>query len=81
MQKITELYAWVVADDGNGSEGVPAVKMPDGMIMPLMGADMPRAESIRELAQQSANYAGAPIRLVRSTGLEIIETLEPEVKQ
>lgn len=77
---ITELYAYVVLDDGDGNEGVPAVEMPDGKIMPLMGADMPRVQSIRQLAQQAANLANAPIRLMRSTGLEVIETIEPEAQ-
>lgn len=79
MPKITTLYAWIVADKDADDEGVPAVQMPDGMIMPLMGSDMPRVDSIRRLAQNTADMAGKPIKLVKFTNAEVIEVLEPKV--
>lgn len=78
MPRITELYAYVAADADEDDEGVPAFPAPDGTLMPMMGADMERAESLKAWAQKAANQLGKPVRLVRSTGLEVVETLQPE---
>lgn len=78
MPKITELYAYVIADADEDDEGVPAFLGPESMYYPLMGADMSRAVALREMAQRMANTAGKPIKLMRSTGLELVETIEPE---
>ena len=44
MPKITELYAWVIADSGPDDEGVPAfLDLTTGSWMPMMGADRARA--------------------------------------
>lgn len=77
MPKITQLLAWVI-EEKPGDEGVPAIGTPSGYIMPLMGADAPAAESVRQQAQQVANHARKPIKLMRSTGLEVVEVLEPQ---
>ena len=76
MPKITELYAWVMADKDVNDEGVPAIKLGD-MAMPLMGADRQRAVSLRATAQDIADQLGKPIKLVRSTSLEVVEILNP----
>lgn len=78
MPKIDVLYAYIVADKAPDDEGVPAVQMPDGMIMPLMGADMPRVDSVRRIAQSVADREGKPIKLVKFTNPEVIEILEPK---
>lgn len=77
MPRITELYAWVIADSGPDDEGVPGFSS-GSWLLPMMGADMDRATSLRAIAQQAANSAGKPIKLMRSTGLELVETIEPE---
>lgn len=77
MPRITELYAYVTYDADEGDEGVPAFAGPDGALLPMMGADMERAESLKALAQETANMLGKPIKLVRSTGLEVVEVLKP----
>jgi hypothetical protein len=77
MPRVTELWAWVMADSGPDDEGVPAVT--DGLLWrPLIGADRERAESLRDDALLIARMAGKPIKLVRSTGpLEVVEVIEP----
>lgn len=81
MPKITELYAWVIADKDENDEGVPCVATPPPLppgVMPLMGAAVERARSLRVLAQMAADMRGKPIRLVRSRGeLEVIEVVQP----
>ena len=76
MPKITELYAYVVADSGPDDEGVPAF-MTGSTFMPMMGADMERAEQLRGQAQALADTYGKTVKLVRSTGIELVETIEP----
>lgn len=75
--RITELYAYVIADTGPDDEGVPAFLGPNGIWMPMMGADRERAEQLRSRAQLAATAAGKPIKLIRATGLEVVEVIEP----
>jgi len=78
MPRITELYAYVVADTGPDDEGVPAFMDPlTGTWLPMMGADMERAESLREHAVGIALVMGKQVKLVRSRGLETVEVIEP----
>lgn len=78
--KITELLAWVIVAP-DGTDGVPAIQMPNGTVFPLMGADMPRSDLLKQYAQEVANRSQKPIKLYRSTSLEIIDTLEPEPRE
>lgn len=78
-KKITEMYAFVILNDGlgQGDEGIPAFKM-GNMSMPLTGADMERIDSIRPIAQDAANSSGSKIELRHWTQMEVLEVLEPE---
>lgn len=76
MPKITELYAYVVADKDEDDEGVPGFSS-GGWLLPMMGADRERAESLRFIAEKMSNDSGKTIKLVRSTALEVVETIEP----
>ncbi len=84
MPKIDTLFAWVMADTDADDEGVPAISRridsTHMMMMPLIGADFERAKCLRSHAQYFANMRGAPIKLIRSTGIEIVEILQPEKK-
>ena len=62
-QKIERLYAWV-ATETDGGEGVCSWLMPDGVHMPLVGADMARIESLAPQAALIARATGYPVRLV-----------------
>jgi hypothetical protein len=79
MPRITELYAWVVADTGPDDEGVPAFMDPVSLTWhPMMGADLERATSLRGEAQKVAAIAGKSVRLLRSVGeLEEVDVVVP----
>lgn len=81
MPRITELYAYVIPDADEDDEGVPATVGSDGMFYPLMGADLERAESLKDTAQKIADAAGKTVRLVRSTGLETVCVIEPQQEE
>jgi hypothetical protein len=76
--KITELFAFICTDE-NGDEGIPAINL-IGMVMPLIGADRKRIESLREAGQDSANKTGRQVRIAVFRGMEVIEVLEPQPK-
>jgi hypothetical protein len=78
MPKITELYAYVATDKDENDEGVPAIRLGD-TVLPLMGADMEHMVGrLREVAQSEANRTGKEIKLIKSTGIEVVETIRPE---
>lgn len=62
---VTELWAWVVTE-ANGGEGVAACEMPiDGakFMMPLIGADEERIQSLEPYARLVEQRTGMPVRL------------------
>jgi hypothetical protein len=77
-QTITSLYAWI-ATQADGSEGVPGMQLEvQGvpMMMPLMGADQERLDSLREYVEMIASYSpGVRMRLCRFDLVEEIEEL------
>lgn len=77
MPKIDQLYAYVVEDTGPDDEGVPAIHTRLGP-MPMMGADLARALSLRPEAELIAKQFGKKVKLIRSTGIEIVEIIDPE---
>lgn len=72
--KITELFAWIV-EHPDGEDGVPAVRGRDDMVMPLIGSDRERIESLRSAAMECAETM--PVRLVRFAQVEILESHVP----
>ena len=77
MPKIKHLYAFVITDKDENDEGIPAITLMNN-VYPLMGADMKRVEVFRRVAQKLANDKGKEVKLIKSTGIEIIETIKPE---
>lgn len=76
MPKITELYAYVMIDKDKDDEDVPSFE--SGLhALPMMGADINRARCIRFLAQKAANEHGKPLKLIKSTGIEVIDVIYP----
>jgi hypothetical protein len=73
---IERIYAWIARDPGDGTEGVIAWPM-DGMMMPLLGADMERVTSLEKLAEVAGRARGVPVKLVRFERAETIRTIEP----
>ncbi len=78
-ERITEIYAWVVLDPTDNTEGIPAtLQAADGTMMPLIGADRDRIESLRTWAAIAARKTGQPCELRRWRGpYETIDTIRP----
>lgn len=63
---ITELWAWIIEE--NGGEGIAAIEMHiDGMpfMMPLVGADEERIRSLEPHAKHISERTGRPVTLRR----------------
>ncbi len=61
--------------DTDGTEGVPAI-LEDGVWFPLMGADMARVESLRQLVEHDPAFAGMKIAIQRFGHRETIGTID-----
>jgi hypothetical protein len=72
---ITELYAFIATETDEG-EGIPAVQL-SGMMMPLVGADAARVETLRKMAQQVADGTGRTLTLARFAVRENMATITP----
>ena len=81
MPKITEMFAFVMADAGEDDEGITAFTTSALGSMPMVGADMARAESLMETAQQIADHFGKPISLRKFTRMEEIRVIEPRARR
>lgn len=89
MPKIEEIFAYIAEDNGPEDEGVVATIMGGaslggvsvgGVSMPLIGADISRIDSLREIAKDIATKSGKTIRLCKFSVREIVEVIEPEPK-
>lgn len=74
--RIETVFAFVVIDT-DGTEGIPAVRGPDGMAMPLVAADPERLASLRPVAQLMAMRLGKRVELIRFTTRTHLDWLEP----
>ncbi len=74
-QSIDDLYAFIAADDEG--EGITAFQAPGGMMLPMVGADMERVESLRPVAQQIAAMTGKRIVVAKFSAREDLEIIEP----
>lgn len=59
--KITELYAFIAV--GKDGEGIMGAMMKDGTMMPLIGADIERVDSIKEIADLIAEKTKTPYEI------------------
>jgi hypothetical protein len=79
MPRIDSLYAYVIADRDEDDEGVPSIQV-GSTHMPLMGSDMERMSGgLKQAAQEIADATGKEIKLIRSTGIEVLEVIQPNV--
>jgi hypothetical protein len=62
VSRVTEMFAFVVADRGPSDEGIPAVSI-GGLPYPLIGADMARCESYYGYAEDIANNLARRVEL------------------
>lgn len=74
--RIKEVYAFVVLDDKDDSEGIPAFSAPhpndpkSEMFMPMVGADYDRMMSLLPMARTMVAQTGKKMRLVKFTHIE-----------
>ncbi len=69
MPKIEEMYAFVAEDTGPDDEGVVAMATGSGWL-PMVGADMARAESLKSIARDISAQTGKKVKLLRFTQRE-----------
>lgn len=72
---IEEMYAFIMVDPDDGSEGIPAFQGADGKWLPLVGADMDRVDSLIPLAEEMVQATGVPIEVVKFTQRETIRVI------
>lgn len=81
MPKITEMWAWVLADGSPDNEGVPTMKASVNGVstaVPAMGADFTRAAALRSFAQHVANKSNQSLKLIKCSQVEIVEWVYPK---
>ncbi len=69
MPRIEEIYAFVAEDTGPDDEGVVAMSV-GGVMMPMVGADMARVESLRPIAKNISKQTGKKVKLLHFTQRE-----------
>jgi len=62
--------------DEDGTEGVPAINGPNGMMLPLMGADRARVESLRSIVARDPMLRGKRITLAKFSQRENLEVIQ-----
>jgi hypothetical protein len=73
--RIDQMFAFIVRDD-DGTEGIPAVYGPGGILMPLVGADMARVADLRAIVLRDVLLTGKRITLVKFSVRETLEVIE-----
>lgn len=77
LEKITELYAFVSSgEDGEGIIGQSMMIAGGIMMMPFVGADKARMESLKPLAKKIAKEGKKKVKLIRLVQREEIEVYE-----
>jgi|1185.fasta_scaffold2021842_2 hypothetical protein len=78
--RINVVYAFI-AIDKDGSEGIPAFVAENNLVMPLLGADLDRVETLRPIAEDIAVTKNLIITLAKfehRTDLEIFPASDKE---
>jgi hypothetical protein len=75
IPRIDCLYAFI-AKDAQGVEGLPAYQM-GKILMPLVGADPARIDSLRKVAREVSHYTGQTLTLCRFSVREELEVIKP----
>lgn len=65
MPKITEMFAFVVADKDENDEGVMGMMAGNGQWMPFVGADIKRVEVLTPFADEISKRIGKPYKILR----------------
>ena len=70
------MFAYIAEDEGPDDEGVIA-HLVNGTWMPMVGGDMERMESLRNIAEQTAQTTGQTIKLVKFSTRTELEVINP----
>lgn len=76
MQRIETIVAFTQIDEID-EEGIIAFLGADGMWLPMIGADEARIRSLYPQAEETARLTGRPVRMLRFTGVELIDVIQP----
>lgn len=75
--RIKDMHAFIAIDPRDDSEGIVSrIDGRTGLHEPLIGADQARIESHRPYAEEVARATGTPIKLVRFSVREDVETFQ-----
>lgn len=77
QRRIEQMYAFVLLDPADNTEGVPALHGLGGAAVPMVGADMRRVEQLRPIAQDLAHQMKAEITLCRFEVRTDLERFSP----
>lgn len=77
--RIERMYAYIVLDD-DGTEGIPAVTAPNGLVLPMVGADMERMNQLRPQAEKAANDLKKPVFFCCFENRREIEVIRPSTE-
>lgn len=77
MPKIDEIFAFISIDEGPEDEGVVGWRFGETM-MPLVGADKKRIDSLRPYAKVIAKIMGKRVVLAKFTVRQDIEVIDPK---
>jgi hypothetical protein len=80
MFRIQHVHAWVSVD-ADDEEGIIGFMGPDRQWMPMIAADEARLRQLRPFAERTAKATGRPVRLLRFTVREELETIEAGEEQ
>ncbi len=69
MPRIEEMYAFVAEESGPDDEGVVAMNL-GNIMLPLVGADMDRMNSLKPMAKGISVKIGKRVKLLRFTQRE-----------
>ena len=79
IERIERIFAFLIVDEDEGIEGIPAFLDPrTGMMMPMVGADMARMESLKQAAVDIADGADSQVVLAVFEQRTEIERYLPE---
>lgn len=76
MAKLVVNSVFVFVIDNPEGEGIPAMTVGQ-MVMPLVGADMARVDSLRPYAQELADTSGRSIKILEFSVRRLVDQIEP----
>ena len=76
--RITSLWAFTSVDT-DGTEGIVGMTVPGLGMVPLVGADLARIDSLRSYAQTVATATGLPVTLSHFSVRTDQDTFRPQV--